>query len=91
MQENAMMEAENKIASTLCSGADRSMGNELFPCERSRTGKQENANNVVMVAYGKRETCQTSLDSGSTPYLTTPKDKQSKYLDSYLATVRTCI
>ena len=53
--------------------------------------KQANANNVVMVSCGKRETCQTSVDSGCTPYLTTPKDKQSKYLDSYLATIRTCI
>jgi hypothetical protein len=67
------------------------MSYEFLPCERSTTGKQENANNVVMVACGKRETCQISLDSGCTPYLTTPKDKQSKYLDSYLATIRTCI
>jgi len=70
-----MMEAENKIASTLRSGADRCMSNECFPCERSTNGKQENANNVVMVACGKRETCQISLDSGCTPYLTTPKDE----------------
>jgi len=30
MQENAMMEAENKIASTLRSEADGSMSNEFF-------------------------------------------------------------
>jgi hypothetical protein len=86
-----MIKAENKIASTLRSEADRSTNNEFFPCERSTKGQQENANNAVIVACGKRDTCQTSLDSGCTPYLTTPKDEQSKYLDSYLATIRTCI
>jgi hypothetical protein len=86
-----MMEAENNIASTRLSEADCSMNNEFFPCERSTNGKRENANNVAMVACAKRETCQTNLDSGCTPYLTTPKDEQSKYLDSYLATIRTCI
>ena len=60
------MEAENKIASSLRSEAYRSMSNEFFPCDRSTNGKQENANNVVMVACGKLEMCQTSLDSGFT-------------------------
>ena len=72
-----MMEAENKFASTLRSEADGSMSNEFFSVWKKYERKQANANNVMMVSCGKRETCQTSLDSGCTPYLTTPKDKQS--------------
>ena len=76
------MEAENEIASTLRSGENCSVSNEFLPWERDKNSKQENANDVAMVSHTKRETYQSSLDSCYTPYLTTRKDKQSKYLDS---------